>query len=161
MVLSRLEELLPRKYLNIVSTLSFGWYDVATGITSNQRWNNVVYFKDGIYNIKQCWINVAYFNADMNNVRQRRKKVVIFNVLFYNVETTLWKWPYLKRTKQIISNRIHGIQSFNCYFIIFITFLPMLRGICRSVLVRPWKFFKDHERYCIARTSLCKILVGF
>ena len=69
-----------------------------------------------------------------------------------NVETTLWKWPFLKITKQIISNKIHGIQSFNYYFIIFFTLLPMLRGICWRVLARPRKFFKDHERYCIART---------
>ena len=38
-----------------------------------------------------------------------------------NVEITLWKWPFPKRTKQIISNRIHGIRSFNYYFIIFFT----------------------------------------
>ena len=66
-----------------------------------------------------------------------------------NVETTLWKWPFLKRTKQIISNRIHRFQSFNYYFIFFFTLLPMLRGICRRALARPWKFFKDHERNCL------------
>ena len=69
-----------------------------------------------------------------------------------NVETTLWKWPFLKRTKQIISNRIHGIRSFNYYFIIFFTLLPMLSWICRRVFARPRKFFKYFERYCIART---------
>ena len=46
-----------------------------------------------------------------------------------NVETTLWKWPFLKRTKQIISNRIHRIRSFD-YFIIFFTLLPMLSWMC-------------------------------
>ena len=45
------------------------------GATSNQRWNNVVYFNLGIYNVKQRWINV-----DIKNVRQRRNNVVIFNV---------------------------------------------------------------------------------
>ena len=69
-----------------------------------------------------------------------------------NVETTLWKWLFLKRTKQIISNRIQGIRSFNCYFIIFFTLLPMLSWICQRVLARPQKFFKYYERYCIART---------
>ena len=59
-----------------------------------------------------------------------------------NVETTLWKWPFLKRIKQIISNRILGIRSFNYYFIIFFTLLPMLSWICRRVLARPRKFFK-------------------
>ena len=69
-----------------------------------------------------------------------------------NVETTLWRWPFLKRTKKIISNKIHGIESFNNYFITFFTLLTMLRGICRRVLARPRKFLKDHRRYCIART---------
>ena len=69
-----------------------------------------------------------------------------------NVETTLWKWSFLKITKQIISNKIHGIQSFNYCFIIFFTLLPTLKGICWRVLARLRKFFKDHERYCIART---------
>ena len=69
-----------------------------------------------------------------------------------NVETTLWKWPFLKRTKKIVSNRIHGIQSLNYYFIIFFILLPALRGICRRVLANPRKFLKDHEKYCIART---------
>ena len=39
------------------------------GTTSNQRWNNVVYFNVGIYNVEQRRINVVYFNVDMNNVR--------------------------------------------------------------------------------------------
>ena len=69
-----------------------------------------------------------------------------------NVETTLWKWPFIKTTKQIISNKMHGIQTFNYYFVILFTLLPMLRGICWRVLARPRKFFKDRERYCIART---------
>ena len=68
-----------------------------------------------------------------------------------NVETRLWKWLFLKRTKKIVSNRIHGVQSFNSCFIIF-TLLPMLRGICRRVLAKPRKFLKDYEKYCIART---------
>ena len=73
-------------------------------------------------------------------------------ITLVNVETTLWKWPFLKKTKQIISNWIHGIESFNYYFIIFFTLLPLLRGICQRVLARPQKFFKDHERYYIAET---------
>ena len=56
------------------------WLIRRCAATSNQRWNNVVYFNVGIYNIEQCWINVVYFNVDINNVRQRRNNVVIFNV---------------------------------------------------------------------------------
>ena len=69
-----------------------------------------------------------------------------------NVETTLWKWPFLKRTKQIVSNRRHGIRSFNYYFVIFFTLLPMLSWICQRVLSSPQKFFKHYERYCIGGT---------
>ena len=121
------------------------------GTASNQCWSNVVYFNVGIYNAKQRRINVVYFNVDRNSVKQRRNNVAIFNLEFYNVETTLWKWPFLKRTTKNISHRIHGIQSFNYYFIIFIL-LPMLRGICRRVLEKPRKFLKDYEEYCIAGT---------
>ena len=55
------------------------------GTTSNQRWNNAMYFNVGINNIEQYRINVVYFNVDMNNVRQHRNNVVIFNVKFHNV----------------------------------------------------------------------------
>ena len=41
------------------------------GTTSNQRWNNILYFIAGIDNVEQRRINVVYFKVDMNNVRQR------------------------------------------------------------------------------------------
>ena len=72
--------------------------------------------------------------------------------MLVNVEKTLWKWPFLKRTKKIISNGIQGIQSVHYYFIIFFTLLPMLRGICRRVLAKTRKFLKDREKYFISRT---------
>ena len=58
------------------------------GPTSNQCWNNVVYFNVGIYNIEQRQINVEYFNADVSNVRQRwncQNNIVLFNIKFHNV----------------------------------------------------------------------------
>ena len=71
----------PSKHFNVVSTLSFGWRDVAT-------WDNV---KSTLKqrSVFQRWnlqrrINVVYFNVDMNNVRQLRNNVVISNVEFYN-----------------------------------------------------------------------------
>ena len=91
----------------------------------------------------------------MNNVRQRRNNVVIFNVEFHNVgkrRNNVVKMTISKKSKKIISNRIHSIQSFNYYFIIFFTLLPMLRGICRKVLANTRKFLKVDEKYCIART---------
>ena len=142
----------PSKHFNVVLTLSFGWYDVVT-------WENV---KSTLtqYCVFQCWslqrrTNIMYFNVDMNNVRQRRNNVVIFNVEFYNVGkrwNNVVKMTISKRNKKNnILNRIHRIQSFNYYFIIF-TLLPMLRGICRRVFDKAQKFLKDHEKYCIAKT---------
>ena len=122
------------------------------GAKSNQRWNNVVYFNVGIFNVEQRWINVVYFNVDMNNVETTLSFSTLIWTTLVNVETTLWKWPFLKRAKQIISNRIHQIRSFCCYFIIFFTLLPMLSWIRRGVLARSQKFFKYYERFCIART---------
>ena len=69
-------------------------------MTSNQRWNNFVYFDIGIYNVEKRWINVVCFNADVDNVRQRRNNVVLFKFSFttlVNAETTLWKWFFPKR----------------------------------------------------------------
>ena len=123
--------------------------------TSNQRWNNIVYFKVQIYNVKQGWINVVFFKVNIKNVRQRRNNIVIFNVDMSNVakrRNNVVKWPFLKRTKQIISNRTHGIRRFNYYFIIFFTLLPMLSWICWRVLAKPQKFFKYYEIFYIART---------
>ena len=88
--------------------------------TSNQRWNKVVYFNVEIYNVEQRRINVVYFNVDMKNVRQCPKKVALFNVRFHNVGKC--------------RNRIHRIQSFNYYFIIFFTFLAMLREYVEEYL---------------------------
>ena len=117
----------------------------------------------GIYNIEQRRINAVYFNVDMNNVRQRRNNVVIFNVGFHNVgkrRNNVVKMSISKENKKKISNRILGVQSFNRYFIIFFTSLPMLREICRRVLAKPRKFLKDHGKYCIARTSFKGALSG-
>ena len=122
------------------------------GATSNQRWNNFVYVNVGIFNIERLWINVVYFNVDINNV----ETTFLFSTLLWTtlvkVEAKLWKWLFLKKTKQIIPNRICGIRSFNYYFIIFLTLFPMLSWTCRRILARPRKFFKYYERYCIART---------
>ena len=70
------------------------------GTTSDQGWNNAVYFNVGIYNVKQRRINIVYFKVDINNTGQRRSNLVIFNAEFYNVgqvEATLWKRLLPKR----------------------------------------------------------------
>ena len=82
-----------------------------------QRCFNVVFWLIRRRNVGKRQINVEtmYFNVDINNVRQRRNNVAILNV----------DMNKLKKTK-IISNRIYKIRSFNYYFIIFFTLLPML-----------------------------------
>ena len=76
---------IPSKHFNVGSTLLLGWYDIATSITSNQRWSNVVYVNVKIYNVQQRWNNVVYFNVELNNVGQRQNNVVVFNVDFHSV----------------------------------------------------------------------------
>ena len=62
----------------------------------------------------------------LENVETTLSSSTLIWTALVNVETTLWKWPFLKWTKQIISNWIHGIRSFNYYFILFFTLFPML-----------------------------------
>ena len=135
---------LPGKHFNVFSMLSLVDTKSRRGTTSNQRWNNAVYFNVGIYNVEQRWINVVYFNVDMNNVRQRRNNVVIFNVEFHNVvkrRNNVVKMTISKKNEnKNIANRIQGMQSFNYYFMIFFILHSMLRGICRRVLAWPRSF---------------------
>ena len=87
----------------------------------------------------------------LDNVKTTLSFLMSSFTTLVNVETTLWKWPFLKRTIQIISNRIYRIQSFNYYFTIFFTLLPMLKEICLRTFARLRNFIKNHERYYIAR----------
>ena len=108
------------QHFNVVLTLLLVDTASRRGTTSNQRWNDVVYFHDGIYNVEQRRINVVYFSFDMNNARQRRNNAVIFNVEFHNVGKrwhNIVKMTISKKNKnKNISNRIHEIQSFNYCF---------------------------------------------
>ena len=107
--------------------------------TSNQRWNKVMYFNLGIYNVKQRRTNVVYFNVDVSSVRQPTLSFSTSSfTTLVNVETTLWKWPFLNRTKKIILSWLHWIQSFYCYFIIFFSLLLILRRI-RRILAKLQK----------------------
>ena len=76
--------------------------------TSNQRWKNVADVNVGIYNVDQRRINIVYFKDDLNNVRQRGNNVIIVNVDFRklgSVETTLWIWPYEKKTNYEVNTK--------------------------------------------------------
>ena len=147
---------LPSKHFNLVSMLPFGWYDVAT-------WDNV---KSTLKQrcVFQSWNLQHRTTSHQRCVFQRwyeqrwqcRNNVVIFSVEFHNVgkrQNNVVNMTIFKKNKnKNISNRIHEIQSFNYYFIIFFSLLPMLRRIYRRVLAKSRKFLKDHEKYCIART---------
>ena len=96
-----------------------------------QRCFNVVFWLIRRRDVGKLQINVEtmYFNVDKNNVRQRRNHVVILNVDMNNAgkrQNNVVKMSIFKKKKQIISNRIHEIRSFNYYFRIFFTLLPML-----------------------------------
>ena len=107
------------------------------GATSNQRWNNVVYFNVEMYNVEQRRINIVYFNVDINNVRQRQTNVFLLPT---------------SNKKKVIIIWIHWIQNFNDYLIILFTLVAVLKGISWRTLAKLQKFFKDHVKYCIART---------
>ena len=120
-----------------------------------QRCFNVVFWLIRRRDVGQRRINVVYFNDYISSVRKLRNSFVTFNVEFNNVgkrQNNIVKMTIFKKNKTIILNRIHAIQSFNYYFIIFFTLLPMIRGICRRVLAKSQKFLQAHEKYCIART---------
>ena len=73
------------------------------------------------------------------------------NSHFHNVvKMTISK----KSNSKNISNRIHGIQSFNFYFITFFSLLPILRRICQGVLAKPRKFLKDEKNTALQELNL-------
>ena len=123
-----------------------------------QRCFNVVFCLIRRRNVGQRQINVETLLCistleftTLSNVETTLSFSTLMWTTLVNVETT-WKWPFPKKTKKIISNRIHRIRSFNYYFIIFLTLLLMLSWICPRVLAGPQKLFKYYERFCIART---------
>ena len=48
-----------RKHFNVVSTLSFRWFYVATLDNVKSTLNNVVFFNVGIYKAEQRWYGVT------------------------------------------------------------------------------------------------------
>ena len=113
--LSKLNKILnnevPSKHFNVVSALSICWYNVAT-------WDNV---KSTLKQrcVFQRWNLQRRTTSNQRCVFQRWyvETTLSFSTpsftMLVNVETTLWKWLFLKITKQILSNKIHGIQSLN------------------------------------------------
>ena len=91
-----------------------------------QRSFNVVFWLTRRRNVGQRQINIettlcisTLKFTTSNNVESTLRILTLTWTTLDNVKTTLWKWPLLKRTKNINSSRIPGIQSFNYYFIIF------------------------------------------
>ena len=139
---------LPSKHLSAVSTLSFGlcWYDPST-------WDNVkstlcmptLEFTTS-NNVKSTLCISTLIWTTLDNVQITWSFLTSSFTTLGNVETTLWKWPFPKRTKK------KSFQSFNYYFIIFFILSPILIGICWRIFAKPQKLLKDQESYCIART---------
>ena len=67
----------------------------------------------------------------LDNVETTLSFSTLICTTLVNIETAFWKWQFLKRTKQIISNWIHEIGSFNYYFMIFFTLL-MSKSTCKA-----------------------------
>ena len=131
-------------------------------ITSNQRWKNVVYINDGIYNVEQRPISVAYFNVDLNNVRQRRNNFVIFNFQFYNVgehrnnvvNMIIWRKSRGKHN----NNYLNWIQWSQIFFALF----PMLTGICRRIFAKAQQLLKHREYTELQKLYLNHLMsIGF
>ena len=135
--------------------------------TSNKRWNNVAYLNVGIYNVEQCRIMVAYFNVDVNNVRQNRNNVVLFNFEFYSVGqpgSTVVKIAISKKNDNNNKKSLqfnNWIRSFNCYFLISFTLLPILRRICWRILAKP-QILSSWKKLCCKNliwiASLCELV---
>ena len=109
--------------LRLKQSCAFLRWNLQRRTTSNQR-----------YNVRQRRNNVVIFDVEFHNVRQSRNSVV---------EMTIFK----KNKKKIISSWMHWIQSFNYYFIILLTLLPILSGIYLRIFAKPHKILK----YWIAR----------
>ena len=100
------------------------------------------------------WISTVEVTTS-NNVESTLYISTLIWTMLDNAETTLPKWLFPNKEKiKNISNAIHVIQSFNNYFTIFFSLIPMLRGICRRILAKLRKFLKDCEKCCIVRTYL-------
>ena len=118
------------------------------GTTSNQHWNNVVYFKVGSYNVKQRQSTLCILRLTWTMLSFSPSS---FTTLV-NVEAMLRKWTFQERTKnKVFQLEYTKFKVLNYYFIIF-TFLLMLKRICRRVLAKSQMFSKDYEKYCTART---------
>ena len=130
------------KHFNVVLTLPFGWYNVATWDSINSLLKQRCIFphwKFTMSNNLESTLDVSTLIwTTLDNVETTLSFSTLSFTTLVNVEKTLRKWIFLKRIKKN-SNRIHEIQSFNYYFLPFFTLLSMLRGICRRVLARPQK----------------------
>ena len=104
-----------------------------------------------------------YFNVVMNNVRQHRNNVAIFNVKFHNVGkrgNNVVKTSFSEKNKKIqikSSNRMHEIESFNYYLIMFFTLLPMLGGTCKRVLAKPRSSYKIMKNNALQELNLKRL----
>ena len=91
-------------------------------------------------NVESTLCISTLISTTLGNVKPTLSFSTSIFTTFVNVETKLWKRFFSK------------IQNFNDYLIILFTLVAMLKGISWRRLAKLQKFFKDHEKYCIART---------
>ena len=107
--------------------------------TSNQRWNNVLYVNVEISKVQQRWNPIVYFNVELNNARQRRNNVA--NMIISKKKNK----PRFQK-----QNNIFELQG-RCWTQSFLLFFPILRAICKRILVEPQKFLK-HRIHWITKS---------
>ena len=136
------------------------------GTTSNQCWNNAMYFNVGILttsnNIESTLCISMLIWTTLDNIETMLSFSMSSFTTLVNVETMLWKHPFPKRIKKIqikSSNRMHEIESFNYYLIIFFTLLPMLRGTCKRVLAKPQSSYKIMKNNALQELNLKRLVL--
>ena len=68
------------------------------GTTSNQRWNNVVYFNVRFYKVESTLCISTLIWATLDTVETTLSFSTSSFTTLVNVETTFCKWPFLKGT---------------------------------------------------------------
>ena len=102
-----------------ISTLFQRWLLVdmtsQRGTTSNQRWNNVFISTLEFTTLKNVETSL-FISTLMWTTLDKVETMLFFSTSSFttlvNTEETLWKWPFPKKTKKIISNWITEYTEF-------------------------------------------------
>ena len=119
------------------------------GTTSNQRWNNAVYFNIGIYNIENVESTLCISTLTWTTLNNVEKTLSFQRRVSQRWSTSKQRCeidPFRKEQKKLF--QIEYNQSFNCYFIVVFTLLPILWGICWRILAKPQKLRSWNVQHC-------------